>query len=220
MLFKTIECCHLLKESLYFIFSSILRRLKGYSELFINKIMADHNTPRNDKKTSQGPNRSLSPVHPVVVSSLHPYITTSTRRSSMRSTSGSSSRARQPSNGHSSIQMEPGLQALLAAERRATEMIATARAKRNELMRQSNRESQAEIEAFRRKRQAQYKLKLHEATQLEQFQAKLDVKTRNLLKQMDENVKKQRKSLINYITHCVIDEIPVRPHPNAKRVIF
>ncbi len=185
--------------------------------------MTDHNTPRIDKKTSQGPTRSLSPVYPVAVSSLHPYITTSTRRPSMRSTSGSSSsnsRARQLSNGHSSIQMEPGLQALLAAEGRATEMIATARAKRNELMRQSNRESQAEIEAFRRERQAQYKLKLHEATQLEQFQAKLDVKTRNLLKQMDENVKKQRKSLINYITHCVIDEIPVRPHPNAKRVIF
>lgn len=180
----------------------------------------------NPKNLSQGPNRSLSPsslVNQVIVSSRHPYITDSSRPTSTRSTSGSNSsnsRARQTFNGRSSIQMEPGLQALLAAEGRAADMIATARAKRNELMRRSNRESQAEIDAFRRERETQYKIKLQEATQLEQFQAKIDMERVHLLEQMEKNVKKERKSLVNYIIHCVIDQIPVEPHPNTKRVIF
>lgn len=189
--------------------------------------MTDHNTPkRMDKKSSQGPIRSLSPssaIHQVVVSARHPHITDSSRRPSMRSTSGSSSsnsRVRQPFNGPSSIQMEPGLQALLAAEGQAAQMIARARAKRNELMRQSNQESQVEIEAFRREREAQYKRKLHEATQLEQFQVKLDTDRHYLLKQMEENFKKERKLLVNYINHLVIDRIPVESHRNAKHVIF
>jgi len=116
--------------------------------------------------------------------------------------------------------MEPGLQSLLLAEGRAAEMIATARAKRNELMRQANRESQAEIEAFRRERELQYKIKLHEATQIERFQAKLDTERLHLLEQMEKNVKQERKSLVQYIIHCVIDQIRIVPHPNTKRVIF
>jgi hypothetical protein len=61
---------------------------------------------------------------------------------------------------------------------------------------------------------------LQEATQLEQFQAKIDMERVHLLEQMEKNVKKERKSLVNYIIHCVIDQIPVEPHPNTKRVIF
>ncbi|CAF0920809.1 unnamed protein product [Rotaria sp. Silwood1] len=172
----------------------------------------------NHKKLSQEP-----PVHLLSPSSAVNQIVVSSRRTSMRSTSGSSSsnsRTQHTSNGHSTIQMEPGLQALFIAEGRAAEMIATARAKRNELMRQSNQESQAEIEAFRQEREAQYRKKLHEATQLEQFQAKLNIERHHLLEQMEENVKKKRKSLVNYIVHCVIDKIPVEPHPNTKRIIF
>jgi ATP synthase subunit G len=180
----------------------------------------------NQKQSSQGPNRSLLPsaaVNQIVVSSRHPHVTDNSRRTSTRSTGGSgstNSRARHTSAGHSSIQMEPGLQALFAAEGRAAEMIATARTKRTELLRQSKRESQAEIEAFRRKREVQYKLKLHEATQLEQFQAKLDANRLALLEKMEKDVKKQRKSLVDYVIHCVIDQIPVGPHPNTKRIIF
>jgi V-type H+-transporting ATPase subunit G len=174
-------------------------------------------TNLNHKNLSHGPIHSLSPL------SLLNQITDSSHRTRRRSIGGSSStnsRARHTSNGHSSIQMESGLQALLAAEGRAAEMIARARAKRNELMRRSNRESQAEIEAFRQEREAQYKIKLHEATQLKQFQEKLDAERLNLLEQMEKNVKKERKSLVDYIIHCVIDQIPVEPHPNTKRIIF
>jgi ATP synthase subunit G len=166
------------------------------------------------------PKYSLSPssfFNQVVVSTRHPYITDNSCRPSTRSTGGSSS---SNSRARSSIQMEPGLQSLLLAEGRAAEMIATARAKRNELMRQANRESQAEIEAFRRERELQYKIKLHEATQLERFQAKLDTERLHLLEQMEKNVKRERKSLVQYIIHCVIDQIPIVPHPNTKRVIF
>ncbi|CAF2915081.1 unnamed protein product [Rotaria sp. Silwood2] len=173
----------------------------------------------NHKKLFQEPPiRSLSP------SAIVNQIVVSSRRTSMQSTSGSNSsnsRTRHTtSNGHSTIQMEPGLQALFIAEGRAAEMIATARAKRNELLRQSNRKSQAEIEAFRQERETQYRKKLHEATQLEQFQANLNIERQHLLEQMEEHVKKQRKSLVNYIIHCVIDQIPVEPHPNTKRIIF
>ncbi|CAF1092316.1 unnamed protein product [Rotaria sordida] len=194
--------------------------------------MTDNNlsgrtTNLNHKKLSPGPPiHSLSPssaVNQIVVSSRHPYATDNSRRTSIRSTAGSSSsnsRIRHTSNGHSTIQMEPGLQALFIAEGRAADMIATARLKRNELIRQSNRESQAEIEVFRQEREAQYRKKLHKATQLEQFQAKLNIERHHLLEQMDKNAKKHRKTLVNYIIHCVIDQIPVEPHPNTKRVIF
>jgi ATP synthase subunit G len=176
-----------------------------------------HDNNLNFKNPSQGPNHSLPPsllINQAVVSSHRP---------STRSTGGSSpsnSRARRSSNGRSSIQMEPGLQALLAAEGRAAEMIVTARTKRTELMRQANRESQVEIEAFRKECESQYQFKLREATQLEQFQAKLDIERLQLLEQMKKHAKKERKSLVNYIMHCVIDQIPVGPHPNTKRVIF
>lgn len=193
--------------------------------------MTDNNSSRrmvnlNLKNLSQGRNHSLSPsslINQVIVSSRHPYITNSSRPTSTRSTGGSSclnSRARPTSNGRSSIQMEPGLQALLAAEGQATEIIAKARAKRNELMQQSNRESQVEIEAFRRQREAEYNIKLYEATQLEQFEAKLNAERLDLLEQMEKNMEKERKTLVKYIIYCVIDQIPVGPHPNTKRVIF
>jgi hypothetical protein len=125
--------------------SVFVSALKKYSTIFINKMSDNNSSGRmvnlNPKNLSQGPNRSLSPsslVNQVIVSSRHPYITDSSRPTSTRSTSGSNSsnsRARQTFNGRSSIQMEPGLQSLLLAEGKAAEMIATARAKRNELMR-------------------------------------------------------------------------------------
>ena len=193
--------------------------------------MAHDNSSRrtvnlNHKILSKRPIYSLFPSTPVneaVVSSPHLCTTDISRRTSTPSTvrsTSSNSRARHAFNGHSTIQMEPSLQALLAAEGQAAEMIARARVKRNELLRQSNRESQVEIEAFRREREAQYKVKLHEATQLEQFQEQLNAERHRLLKQMEDSFKKERKELVNYIIHCVIDEIPVEPHPNAKRFIF
>ena len=139
----------------------------------------------------------------------------------MRSTGGSkfsNSRARHTANGHSSIQMEPSLQSLLIAEGHAAEMIAKARAKRNQRMRQANQESQVEIEAFRQEHEGQYRIKLHEATQLEQFQSKLDRERFDLLEQMEKNVKEKQKSLVKYIIHCVTDQIPVQSHPNTKRL--
>ena len=144
-------------------------------------------------------------------------------RPSTRSTGGSgssNSRARSAANGRSSIQMEPGLQFLLAAEGRAAEMIATARAKRNELMRQANRESQVEIEAFRQERELQYRTKLHEATQLERFQAKLDTERLVLLEQMAKNVREREKSIVKFIIDCVVEQVPVVPHPNTRHDIF
>jgi hypothetical protein len=87
-------------------------------------------------------------------------------------------------------------------------------------MRQANRESQAEIEAFRQERELQYKTKLHEATQLERFQAKLDTERLLLLEQMAKNFPQKRKSLVKFIIACVIEQVPVVPHPNMRRDIF
>lgn len=180
----------------------------------------------NSSKRIINPNKSISPSSPInqgIVSSHHPHVIDNIHRSSWRSSDGSSSshsRARQISNRRSSIQMEPNLQALLIAEGQAAEMITTARAKRLELLRQAKLESEAEIEAFRSKRDTQYKIKLHEATQLEKFQAKLDQNKVQLLEQMKTNVKNERQSLVNYIIHHIIDQIPVKPHPNTKRIVF
>ncbi|CAF3296169.1 unnamed protein product [Rotaria socialis] len=193
--------------------------------------MTDNNVPGrivnlNHKNFYQGPMRSSSPAtaaNQFLVSTRHPYTTDHARRTSVPSTVGgtlSNSRAQHTSHGHSTIQMEPGLQALLVAEGRAAATIVAARTKRNELLRQSNRESQIEIEAFRREREAQYKKKFNEATKLEQFQTKLDKQRHELLEKMNVDAQKNRKSLINHIIHCVIDQIPVEPHPNMKHSIF
>ncbi|UJR38094.1 hypothetical protein I4U23_030774 [Adineta vaga] len=173
----------------------------------MNKNRSDHRSSKQmnnltDKRSSHKSNRTLSP---------------SSRRLSTRSANSSNT---SHSRTHPSIQMEPGLQALLTAEGQAAEMIARARAKRNELVRQAHRESQAEIEAFRQERIAQYKFKLHEATQLEQYQIKLDADKRFVLAQLKETVKRERKALVDYLVHCVIDQIPVEPHPNTKRIMF
>ena len=115
------------------------------------------------------------------------------------------------------MQMEPGLQALLVAEGRAAELIARARAKRAALMRQSNEESQAEIEHFRREREHRYQVKLREATQISQYRGELERKRRDLLEQMAKRVREERSALLARIMHDVLDRISVRTDPNAKR---
>lgn len=174
--------------------------------------MSDHKhlTPRRDSSPSP-----VSLINQVIVSSRHPHSNDPSRRSSVRSPSGSNStnsRNRTTINTRSSIQMEPGLQALLVAEGEAVEMIATARAKRIALLQQANRESEAEINAFRAERELQYQNKFHEATQLERFQVKLDTNQRYQLEQMEKIMTQKRQSLIEYIIRCVIDEI----HPTSN----
>lgn len=133
----------------------------------------------DDNKHRNSPLSPASLVNEVIVSSRYPH---TTNRSN-------------------------GLQYLLAAENQAAEMVASARIKRNELIRQANQESQIEIEIFRQERENQYQIKLQEATQLKQFQAKLDEKTSHLLEEMEQKVKKAEKSVVDYIVHCVIDDI-------------
>ena len=168
--------------------------------------------------SNQRAHQSLSPS-----AAAHPYANDASRRNSARSTGGSSSansRGRQTTGGHSSIQMEPRLQALLSAEGQAAEMIAVARVKRHELMSQARRESQIELEAFRQNCETRYQLKLHEATKMEEFQRKIDSERRALLEKMAKDVKRERRALLDYILSCVVDHIPTGPHPNTKRVLF
>jgi V-type H+-transporting ATPase subunit G len=180
----------------------------------------------NPRKSLIEPRRSLTasvPVNALIGSSRVATVVDSSRLVSMRSTGGSNSTVagvRATSTSHASIQMEPGLQSLLIAESRAAEMIATARTKRNELMQQSHRESQGEIEVFRQQREIQYQSKLSEATQLEQYQATLDVNRQHQLSQLNKHSTNERTSLVNYIVHCVIDQIRVGAHPNTERVMF
>ena len=174
----------------------------------MSKNRSDHHPSR--QMTNSTANRSsLSP------SSRVQQRPVSSHRSSTRSmTSSNTSHSRVPR----SIQIEPGLQALLTAEGQAAELVANARVKRRELLRRAQHESQAELEAFRQERAFQYTVKLHEATQLEQFQSKLDADRQILLAQMKETMRKERKSLIHYIVHRVVNDIPIQLHPNAKRV--
>ena len=188
--------------------------------------MSDHpnlirqSSPRGQNSSPSSP---ASLIDQVIVSSRHPRSSDTSCFPSPRSSRDSNStnsRHRTATNVRSSIQMEPGLQSLLIAEGRAAEMIATARVKRNELLQQANRESEAEIEAFREERELQYQMKLHEATQLERFQVKLDTNQRYQLDQLERHVKQNRTSVINYIVHCVIDPLPIQTHRNPQRMIW
>ena len=178
--------------------------------------MSDNNQlpPRRDSSPSP-----VSLSNQVIVSSRHPRSNDPSRRPSLRSPSSSNStnsRNRTTINARSSIQMEPGLQALLIAESQAAEMIATARAKRIALLEQANQESEAEINAFRTERELQYRKKFHQATQLERFQVKLDTNQRYQLEQLETTVTQKHESLIEYIIHCVIDDI--HPTSNCQHV--
>lgn len=179
----------------------------------------------NSNRVFQVSTRSLS-LSPTVnkneaPSSRTPNTFETPNRTNVLSAFGSSfysARTRHMSNGHSSIQMQPAFQALLIAERHAGITIAQARTKRSELMRLLNQNSQAEIKTFRQNHEAQYKIKLYESAQLKQLQTKLDMKTRHLLNQMEINVNKERKPLVDYIIHCVTDHIPVELHQNTMYV--
>lgn len=175
--------------------------------------MSDNNNP-TEKNSSPSP---VSLINQVIVSSRHPHSSNTSRRPSLRSNDGASSTNSRNRTGRSSIQMEPSLQSLLIAEGRAAEMIAIARIKRNELLQQANRESQCEIEAFRNERELRYQMKLHEMTQLERFQIKLDMNQRSQLEQMEKHIQQVRTSLINDIVHCVIDPIPVEIRHRFER---
>lgn len=150
-------------------------------------------------------------INQVIVSSRHPHSNDTSRRSSLRSPSGSNS-----TNPRSTIQMEPNLQALLIAEGQAADLIATARAKRIALLQQANRESEAEINAFREECERQYQIKFHQASQLEQFQSNLNVNQRYQLEQLSKTIGEKHQSLVEYVIHCVIDEI--QPQRNCQRL--
>lgn len=174
----------------------------------------------NNKKISHGSSRSSSAskiLKKTIAPSHYTNVTTNAHCTKVKSTVTSTS-----SNlcSQYTIQMEPSLQALLTAEGRAAAMIATARRKRNELLRQCKQDSQLEIEAFRQEREGQYKRKLYQATQIEQYKAIVDRERHLILQQMRENIMLKGKSLVHYIIHRVIDKIPVEPHPNIKYITF
>lgn len=132
-----------------------------------------------------------------------------------RSSTPNSRKTRRESNR--SIQIEPRLQSLLIAENQAAQMIFAAREKRNQLMKQTHRQVQMEIDAFRNENERNYQMKLREATQIERFRVQLDFSRAKILDEMSKEFEKQRKTLVNFLVRLVVDEIRIESHPNASR---
>ncbi|CAF0760307.1 unnamed protein product [Didymodactylos carnosus] len=119
------------------------------------------------------------------------------------------------SNTSSRIQMDQGIQQLLIAERQAAELISHARISKQELLKRASRESLREIGFYRKQRAHIYGQKLREVTQIEQFQAKLDIDQKEKMEKIDKYYNKTKETLIYYITNQTLDA-PIKSHINAK----
>ncbi|XP_066254954.1 V-type proton ATPase subunit G-like [Euwallacea similis] len=107
-----------------------------------------------------------------------------------------------------------GIQQLLAAEKRAAEKVAEARKRKVKRIKQARDEAQADIEAYRRERERQFRE--YEARHMgskEDVAAKIDKDTEVLLNNMEKVLEENKDKVIEELISLCIDITPVA-HPN------
>ncbi|XP_066143373.1 V-type proton ATPase subunit G-like [Euwallacea fornicatus] len=107
-----------------------------------------------------------------------------------------------------------GIQQLLAAEKRAAEKVAEARKRKVKRIKQARDEAQADIEAYRRERERQFRE--YEARHMgskEDVAAKIDKDTEILLNNMEKVLEENKDKVIEELISLCIDITPVA-HPN------
>lgn len=102
-----------------------------------------------------------------------------------------------------------GVQQLLIAERVAAEKVAEARKRKARRIKQAKEEASAEVEAYRKERERQYK-ELEQATlgSTGDRQAKIDVQTSKQLEEIGKNVQISAEDAIQKLLAIVCDIKP------------
>ncbi|XP_063423065.1 V-type proton ATPase subunit G 1-like [Mytilus galloprovincialis] len=102
-----------------------------------------------------------------------------------------------------------GIQQLLQAEKKAAEKVSEARKRKAKRLKQAKEEAQAEIDGYRKQRDDQYKK--YEKSILgsrSDMESQIDVDTKRKLKEVEENVRKNKDIAIKKLLDFVIDIEP------------
>lgn len=102
-----------------------------------------------------------------------------------------------------------GIQQLLAAEKRAAEKVAEARKRKARRLKQAKEEAQAEIEAYRRERERQYKD--HENQILGSkgdMESKVEQSTRQKIADLNRNVERSSEIALSKLLAHICDITP------------
>ncbi|XP_022905791.1 V-type proton ATPase subunit G-like [Onthophagus taurus] len=109
-----------------------------------------------------------------------------------------------------------GIQALLAAEKRAAEKVSDARKRKAKRLKQAKEEAQDEIEKYRKERERQFReFEAKHMGSKEGVAAKIDQDTKRRIDEMNRAVQTQKESVIVDVLNLVYD---IRPelHKNFR----
>ncbi|KXJ15197.1 V-type proton ATPase subunit G [Exaiptasia diaphana] len=102
-----------------------------------------------------------------------------------------------------------GIQQLLAAEKKAADLVADARKRKTKRLKQAKEEAVEEINAYKAEREKQFQeYKIEHMGSKDDFQVKIDENTQVKLTQMTDNVNKNKEAAIKRILELVYDIQP------------
>lgn len=111
----------------------------------------------------------------------------------------------------------PGIQQLLAAEKRAAEIVAEARKKRTLLLKKAKEEAAREVEAFKQEKERHYKL-LEQQTvgSRSTNEDTIKIKTEHMIKDMEIQFQTNRAAVLNHVLESVCN---VKPEKHENLII-
>lgn len=102
-----------------------------------------------------------------------------------------------------------GIQQLLQAEKKAAEKVSEARKRKAKRLKQAKEEAQAEIDGYRKQREDQYKkYELSILGSRSDMESQIDNETKKKLKEVDENVRRNKDGAIKNLLDFVMDIQP------------
>lgn len=105
-------------------------------------------------------------------------------------------------------QKSQGIQQLLAAEKKAADLVADARKRKTKRLKQAKEEAIAEIERFRNECESNFKQKQRSEMGQDDFQKRINDETENKLSVMGEQVETNKEKVITRMLELVYDISP------------
>ena len=105
-------------------------------------------------------------------------------------------------------QKSQGIQQLLAAEKKAAELVGDARKRKTKRLKQAKEEAVAEIEKFRNECEKNFKEKQQSGIGQDDFQNRINEETKNKLMVMGEQVETNKDAVITRMLQLVYDISP------------
>ncbi|XP_050297317.1 V-type proton ATPase subunit G-like [Anthonomus grandis grandis] len=129
--------------------------------------------------------------------------------------SSANSHHHSPASNNQYAHQTPGIQQLLAAEKRAAEKVAEARKRKLRRVKQAREEAEAEIESLRiRKEQSFLQFEEEFLCNKEDIAQQIENNTENYLERMEKIFQKNKANVIDDLIDLVVENIKVEPNRN------